>query len=102
MVAYEALEKHEAECTYQTQLCPGCRSQILKKDFTEHESTCDFIQLTCEDCALVYKRNEATTIHTENICLRAQLRRFREESKKNKLEMQELSRQLSEIRSWSK
>ena len=60
------------------------------------------IQLTCEECNVVYRRNEADTNHTENICLRAQLRQFREESKKNKLEIQELSRQLSEIRSSSK
>lgn len=60
------------------------------------------IQLTCEECGVVYRRNEADTNHTENICLRAQLRQFREESKKNKLEIQELSRQLSEIRSSSK
>ena len=60
------------------------------------------IQLTCEECNVVYRRNEADTNHTENICLRAQLRQSREESKKNKLEIQELSRQLSEIRSSSK
>lgn len=60
------------------------------------------IQLTCEDCSLAYKRKEANTVHTENICLRAQLRQCREESKKTKLDFQELSRQLSEMRSLSK
>lgn len=75
---------------------------MIKKDFIEHENECDSIQLTCQDCGLVYKRSEVDTNHTENICLRTQLRQFREESKKNKLEIQELSRQLSEIRSLSK
>jgi hypothetical protein len=71
-------------------------------DFVKHESDCTLIELTCEDCKLVYKRGDATTNHTENICLKEQLRQFRDESKKNKLEMQELSRQLREIRSLSK
>jgi len=65
-------------------------------------SDCALIELTCQDCKLIYKRGDAITQHTENICLKEQLRQLRDESKKNKLEMQEFSRQLREIRALSK
>ena len=40
-------EKHEAECGYQMQQCPGCRSPISKKDFPQHEIECALIEVTC-------------------------------------------------------
>ncbi len=97
---YEALDKHEIECGYQSQQCPGCQSQILKKDFDNHKSNCASIEMTCEDCKFVYKRGDVATIHTENICLKEQLRQLRDESKENKRIMQELTQQLGEIRTW--
>ena len=99
---YEALEKHEAECDYQSQQCPGCQSQILKKDFDNHKSTCALIELTCQECKLVYKRSEADTKHTENICLKEKLRQMSEQVKKNEHDMQELARQLNQMRATSK
>ncbi len=94
---YEALDKHEIECGYQPLPCPGCRSHILKKDFDNHKSNCASIEMVCQDCKLVYKRGDAATKHTENICLREQLRKMREESKQNKLEMQEVTFHLYEL-----
>jgi hypothetical protein len=89
-VSYEALDKHEIECDYQPNKCPGCQSQILKKDFDHHIRNCASIELTCADCKLVYKRGDAGTKHTEIICLR-------EESRRNKSQIQALTLQLSEL-----
>jgi len=94
---YEALEKHEQECGYQPQQCPGCRSEILKKDFDNHTKSCALIKLTCQECKLVYKRGDAATVHTESICLKEQLRQLRDESKENKREIYELKLQLNEL-----
>ncbi len=94
---YESLDKHEIECGYQPQQCPGCRSEILKKDFYNHKKNCPLIELTCQDCKLVYKAGEAATKHTDNICLREQLRQLRDESKENKREINELTLQLNEL-----
>jgi hypothetical protein len=99
---YEALDKHEIECGYQPQQCPGCRSRILKKDFDNHERSCASIELTCQDCKLVYKRGEAATKHTENICLKEQLRQVREECKRNKSEMHAITVQLYDLFALSK
>ena len=82
------------ECGYQTQQCPGCRSQILKKDFQNHNKSCALVELICQDCQFAYNRREAITKHTENICLKEQLRQLREECKKNKHEMHVLAAQL--------
>jgi len=69
----------------------------LKKDFDNHTKNCALIKLTCEDCKLVYARRVASTEHTENICLKEQLRQLRDESKENKREIYELKLQLSEL-----
>lgn len=71
-------------------------------NYVKHESECALIEITCPDCSIVYKRGDASTQHTEAICLKEQLRILHEESKDNKLQMQELFRQLREIRSVSK
>ncbi len=73
----------------------------MKKDFDNHKNDCALIELACQDCKLIYKRGDAITKHTENICLKEQLRQLRDESKNTTLEMQELSRQLREIRALS-
>ena len=86
IISYEALDKHETECDYQSQQCPGCESQILKKDFDDHTRSCVSVKLICEDCRLVYKRGEANVKHTETICLKEQLRQVKEELKKNKFD----------------
>ena len=83
------------ECGYQTQQCPDCRSQILKKDFQNHNKSCALVELICEDGKPAYKRGEATTKHTEIICLKEQLRQQREERRRNKHEMDVLAGQLS-------
>ncbi len=69
------------ECDYQLQRCPGCQSHILKKDFVNHVNECISIELTCDDCKMIYKRGEAATRHTENKCLKEQLRQIRDEGK---------------------
>ncbi len=94
---YEALDKHEIECDYQLHQCPGCRLEILKKDFDAHKSSCALIELTCQDCQLVYRRGGAFMEHTESICLKKQLRQVREESKKNKHEMYEFILRLYDL-----
>jgi len=73
-LSYEALDKHEIECDYQPKQCSGCELKMLKKDFPAHKSTCELIKLTCKDCKLMYKRSEANTKHTENICLKKQIK----------------------------
>ena len=102
MISYEALDKHEIDCGYQLQQCPGCRSQILKKDFDNHKNTCASIELNCHDCKLVYQRGDSATKHTENICLREQLRQMRDESKENKREIHKLTHQWNKICTLSK
>ncbi|CAF3531378.1 unnamed protein product [Rotaria socialis] len=91
VIPYEALDKHESECDYQPQQCSGCRSEVLKKDFDNHTSGCVAIELTCQDCKLVYKRVDAATTHTENICLR-------EQTKENIHQIRQLTLQLHEMR----
>ena len=77
VLSYEALDKHEIDCGFQPQRCAGCRSEIPKKDLICHESLCGSIELSCQDCQLAYKRQEAATKHSENICLKNQLRDLR-------------------------
>jgi hypothetical protein len=55
------------------------------------------IELTCEECNLVYKRRDTDTKHTENICLRKQVTQFRNESNENQRVMQDLLQQLNKI-----
>jgi len=94
---YEALDKHEIEFGYQSKQCPGCELRMLKKDFPSHMSTCELIKLTCKDCKFKYKRSEANTKHTENICLRKQIRRLKFESKESNREIEKLNSQLIEM-----
>jgi hypothetical protein len=75
---------------------------MLKKDFDNHTGSCASIELTCEDCKVVYKRDEAATKHTESICLKQQLRQVKEESNKNRMEIQTLSLQLHNLLTLSK
>ncbi|CAF1465285.1 unnamed protein product [Rotaria sordida] len=98
IISYEGLDKHEIECNFQSQQCPGCQLQIIKEDFDNHISNCTSIELTCQDCKIVYKRGDADRKHTENICLKEQLRQLRDEYKENKREMHELTLQLHEMR----
>lgn len=69
-------------CLFQLQSCPGCKAQILRKDLEDHKSTCASIELTCEDCKLVYKRGESDNKHSENICLGEQIRQLRDQLNK--------------------
>jgi hypothetical protein len=55
------------------------------------------IELTCDECNVIYKRGDADTKHTENICLREQLRQVRDESKRNKRELEKLTDKLNEL-----
>jgi septal ring factor EnvC (AmiA/AmiB activator) len=97
-MSYEALDKHELECGYQTKQCPGCALEMLKKDFPSHKKTCELIRLTCKDCKIMYKKSEVATKHTENMCLKKQLKRLKHECKESKTEIQKLNSQLTEIR----
>ncbi|CAF4080939.1 unnamed protein product, partial [Rotaria sordida] len=98
VLSYEALDKHEIECSYQYQQCSGCQTNILKKNFDNHQNNCASIEVTCENCKLVYKRADAISQHTEIICLKEQIRQARTESKENKDEIHELNAELNEIR----
>jgi UDP-N-acetylenolpyruvoylglucosamine reductase len=97
-MSYDALDKHEIECDYQLKQCPGCELQMLKKEFNTHESSCELIPLTCEDCKFTYKKNEVATKHTENMCLKKQLKGLKHEYKEIKTEIQKLNSQLTEMR----
>ncbi|CAF1344006.1 unnamed protein product [Adineta steineri] len=79
IIGYEALEKHEIECSYKLQQCSGCHLTVLEKELAKHEDNCESIRLTCSECNVTYSRCNASS-HTENICLREQLRQFRQNS----------------------
>ena len=83
------MEKHELECDYQLQQCPGCRLQILTKDFLDHINACLSIELTCDDCKIVYRRGESMIKHTEMKCLKEQLRQMRDECREMRLVLSE-------------
>ncbi len=95
------MNKHEVECDYQSKQCPGCDLKVLQKDFSPHKSICGFIKLTCKDCKLNYKRNEADAKHTENLCLKKRIKRLEYESNESKREMKRLNSQLIEMRKLS-
>lgn len=84
LLPYEGLERHETQCGYQPQQCPGCRQKILKKDFIDHKAQCPLIELTCSDCKLVYQRRDAAARHTEAVCFKTQLKQMRNEFEENK------------------
>lgn len=92
------MDRHELECEFQMHRCPGCRLEVLKKDMNNHQNTCEFIEIKCPDCKLAFKRADAINAHTENVCLKEQLRQLRNESKENKREIHELNLQLYEMR----
>ncbi|CAF0732411.1 unnamed protein product [Adineta steineri] len=98
ILPYEALDKHEISCGYQFTKCPGCQLEMLKKDFLHHKESCELFPMTCKDCKFIYKRNEATTKHTENICLRKQLERLKLEYNESRDAIQKLNLELGEIR----
>ncbi|CAF1247441.1 unnamed protein product [Rotaria sordida] len=91
VIPYEALEKHETMCGYQLIKCTGCLSEILKKDFSEHQLQCPLTVTTCADCKIVYKQNDVFKHHSDAICLREQLRHLRQESQ---YEIQQLKEQI--------
>jgi len=70
IISYETLEKHEAHCDYQLQQYPGCKLQVIKKDFSQHETQCESIKLTCSDCKLSFTRDDfgECRADTYNIC----------------------------------
>lgn len=53
------------------------------KDLENHTNTCALIDLTCDDCQLVYKRSNAHQEHTEIMCLRRQIQQLRGELNEN-------------------
>jgi hypothetical protein len=55
---YDALEKHESVCRYNTESCPGCRKQLFVKDLTEHKLMCPHVKIECHGCSNVFKRGE--------------------------------------------
>ncbi|CAF2945808.1 unnamed protein product [Rotaria sp. Silwood2] len=96
IIPYEAVEKHERECDYQPQRCPGCNSSFAKKEIEKHKSQCELIEFTCEDCKIVYKRHDATQSHTDMICLKEQFRQFRHQSQEEIKQLKEENKQLKE------
>ncbi len=90
------------QCDYQTQQCSGCRSQITKKDFSQHVAQCTWIGLTCPDCKLVLTRDNISERHTDVVCLKEQLRQLRQDSEENKRKFEkqseEYNRELQKLR----
>ncbi|CAF3819636.1 unnamed protein product [Rotaria sp. Silwood1] len=89
ILPYEAVEKHEAECGFQPQRCPGCHSSFAKKKIEQHKSQCSLIEITCEDCKIVYKQRDATQSHTDMICLKEQFRQFRHQAQEEHKQLKE-------------
>ncbi|UJR32582.1 hypothetical protein I4U23_020042 [Adineta vaga] len=89
IVSYEAVGKHEAQCDYQPKECSGCKLQLLKKEYIEHENSCSEVELTCDDCKTIYKRSDALTSHSDMICLKEQLRRSQEDNQQLKVKINE-------------
>ena len=89
VVSYEALEKHERQCDYRPEQCSGCESLMLRTKWLEHEMQCPSIRLTCTDCQIVYQRGDASTQHTELICVNEKLRQAREKNEELKQKHQE-------------
>ncbi|CAF1233775.1 unnamed protein product [Adineta steineri] len=98
IIPYEALEKHELQCDYRRQQCSGCHLEVSKRELANHEANCALIDVTCPDCKFVYKRCDASMVHTDNVCLREQLRQLRIEFQENKRELQDFSQQMKELR----
>lgn len=82
VVSYEALEKHERQCDYRPEKCSSCESPMLRKEWLDHEMHCPSVRLTCTDCQIVYQRGDASTQHTELICVNEQLRQAREKNER--------------------
>ncbi|CAF1611576.1 unnamed protein product [Rotaria sp. Silwood1] len=96
VVPYDDLEKHELECQYKPLECRGCHATVLKMNYTEHDNSCEEIQLICPECNMTYKRGEAATVHTEIICLKEQLRQLRKDFEGNKQQTGEQIQQVTE------
>ncbi|CAF1454165.1 unnamed protein product [Rotaria sp. Silwood1] len=91
----EALEKHETECGFQPQTCPGCHSSFAKKSIEKHKSQCPLIEITCADCKIVYNQGDATRSHTDMKCLKEQFQQFRHQrQEENKQSKEEIKRPL--------
>ncbi|UJR09820.1 hypothetical protein I4U23_014046 [Adineta vaga] len=98
--SYEALEKHESECNYQVMQCPGCETNLMRKDLTAHKRNCGAIKVSCKDCKMIYKRGEFNKKHTQNACLREQVRQLREEAEESKYRIQMLTSQVNDLIIW--
>ena len=83
-------------CGYQSVKCSRCQVEILEKNLTEHRSQCSAIVVTCKDCKMVYKPNDALERHSDLICLREQFRDLRRESQ---IEIQQLKEELRQTQS---
>ncbi|CAF3637710.1 unnamed protein product [Rotaria sp. Silwood1] len=98
----EALEKHETECGFQPQTCPGCHSSFAKKSIEKHKSQCPLIEITCADCKIVYNQGDATRSHTDMKCLKEQFQQFRhqrqEENKQSKEEIKRLKEENTQLK----
>ncbi|CAF1499909.1 unnamed protein product, partial [Didymodactylos carnosus] len=76
VLPYEALEKHELECGYQSKYCQGCQGHVLEKDYAQHQDKCAEISLKCSKCDTTYKRKHLKQ-HTKVQCLQQQLEQQR-------------------------
>ncbi|CAF1477592.1 unnamed protein product [Adineta steineri] len=95
ILPYEAVEKHETQCGYQPQQCPGCLLSFSKNEIETHISGCELIESTCDDCKIVYKRCDASQTHTDIICVKEQFRQYRCQSQE---EMRQLQKQFRQYR----
>lgn len=68
---------------------------MLRRDFNEHENTCELIFLTCSECNTIYTRREEAS-HTEKKCLEEQLRRVRQEFEKFKQDQVRIEARLNQ------
>jgi hypothetical protein len=75
-------------CDYQLRSCGGCQQEIIKKDFDQHQSECQFVSIKCDQCSNSYKRKDS---HTLTKCLSIQFQQ--QKSKMEQLEKQIVDQQ---------
>lgn len=69
-ISYSKIEKHRRECGFVEMICQnyGCDKKILRKDFAEHELTCDFRINRCEKCDAKMKKDGKNVDGSEHDC----------------------------------
>ena len=114
-MSYEALNKHESECGYQSEQCQVCKLNVLKKDFGDHKRNCALKKSPSQDQKSVYSRggsgkrqtdngsdrrysdNGSGRKRTDNFSLKEQLRQLQQEFEDIKYKIQMVTNQINDM-----